>query len=347
MAKKTKKSHFRGKVAEDARRHRQAGSSYGYLNLPKGVRVFNPKPESRVKLDFLPYVVEDERHPDRNDEKKIAQPGDLWYKRLIRIHRGLGTDNREVVICPTSVGKKCPICEYRAKLLREGADKDETDALKFSERYLYVVVPLDSKDHDADIHIFDISRYLFQKLLEQELNEDEDYEIFPDPDEGLTLKIRFESRTIGNSQPFAEASRIDFYERDHVYTEDVLNDVPCLDTIFDVKSYKELQSMFFELEDETIEEEEEIEAPTTRRRKYAKKEELEEREEEAEYEAEEAPPKKAVSRRTTKKSVTKTEDKCPYGHRFGIDTDEYDDCAVCDLWDPCMDKKEELEAKEE
>jgi hypothetical protein len=30
---------------------------------------------------------------------------------------------------------------------------------------------------------------------------------------------------------------------------------------------------------------------------------------------------------------------CPYGHKFGIDTDEFDDCADCEGWDDCIDTK--------
>ena len=41
---------------------------------------------------------------------------------------------------------------------------------------------------------------------------------------------------------------------------------------------------------------------------------------------------------TEKKSKTT---KCPHGYKFGVDTDENDECDDCPLWDACIDKKEE------
>ena len=34
--------------------------------------------------------------------------------------------------------------------------------------------------------------------------------------------------------------------------------------------------------------------------------------------------------------------KCPHGHKFGIGTDEYDDCDECQLWDTCSDLKDNI-----
>ena len=31
--------------------------------------------------------------------------------------------------------------------------------------------------------------------------------------------------------------------------------------------------------------------------------------------------------------------KCPFGHKFGEDTDEFDDCDDCDVWDKCINGK--------
>ena len=116
-----KKSKFRGKVGADAKKQQKSGSSYGYLNLPKGISVFSPKPDTRVKLDFLPYEVTDKLHPDRDVDKDIAMVGDLWYKRPFKIHRSIGSEN-DKVICLTSVKKKCPICEYVEAQLKAGVE---------------------------------------------------------------------------------------------------------------------------------------------------------------------------------------------------------------------------------
>jgi hypothetical protein len=34
---------------------------------------------------------------------------------------------------------------------------------------------------------------------------------------------------------------------------------------------------------------------------------------------------------------------CPHDHKFGIDTDKYDDCKECNIWNYCVGKKEKIE----
>jgi len=260
------------KIAKNTQKQKNAAASYGYLNLPKDVKVFSPEAEGRIKLDFLPYEVSDPHHMDRDPETEIAMPGTLWYKHPYKAHRSIGVE-QDTVVCLTSVGKKCPICEYRAKLLKEGAEREVTDALKPSLRNLYVVVPLNSKKHEVEIHIFDISQAMFQKQLNGELDEREENRRFPDLEEGKTLDVRFESQTFSGSKPFPKANRIDFDDRKETYDESILEQVPDLDKVLIVLSYEELSKKFFELEDEDDDvperkhEAEEKEERSTERRK--------------------------------------------------------------------------------
>jgi len=312
MSKK-RKSNFRGKTTKDAQRQKRAASSYGYLNLPKGINIYSPDPGSRVRLDILPYMVENEKHPDRDDEGEIATTGSLWYKLPFKTHRQVGVDN-DVVVCPTSIGQKCPICEYRSKRMKEGADKDETDAMKSSLRNLYVVIPIRSKKYESEPHIWDISQWLFQNLLNEELEEDPDNGGFPD------------------------------LEGEEQYTEEILEDVINLDEILVVLTYDELKNKLFyeteEEEDEDVddyqEEEEEEEEPKKRTRKSTRKSKPKEEDEEEEEEEKE---EKKPARRSHKGSSKKN--KCPNEHKFGVDWDEYDDCADCDLYDECSEAADE------
>ena len=258
-----KKSSFRDKVRSNSDSQRSGKSSYGYLKLPKGVKVFTPTPGERHKFDILPYRVTDKTHPDRNDEKDVAMVGDLWYKRPFKVHKNIGV-SQDAVVCPTSFGKPCPICEYRAKRTKEGADKDELDTMKPSLRNLYCVIPIGEKKMEEVPHIWDMSQYLFQELLNEELDENDENAIFPDLEEGLTLKVRFDSKTFGKSKPYAEASRIDFLERDSAYDESILENIPNLDEVLNLLSYKQIEAKFFEMEDvvdETDNDDEEEETP--------------------------------------------------------------------------------------
>lgn len=347
-----KKSNFLGKTTKDAQRQQKAATSYGYILLPKGVNVWSAKPGSKnVLLDFLPYEVTDPKHPDRDPENDIAIPGTLWYKRPYRTHRNVGADN-DTVVCPTSIKKPCPICEYRAKLTREGtASKEDIKALNASLRNLYVVVPLNDKEAEQVPHIFDISQFLFQELLNEELEENPDNGIFPDIEEGKSLKIRFDATTIAGSKPFATADRIDFVEREEQWDESILKDVPNLDEVLKILSYEELKAKFFEIENEEdagdiTDAKEEEEKPNRRKRII---------EEEEEEETKEEKPKRSLQRShsveeeekptRSRKEENETKNKCPFGHKFGVDTDEYKDCEKCDVWDDCGDEKDKTKKR--
>lgn len=374
-----RKSSFRGKVASNARRQKSAGASYGYLNLPKGVSVYTAEPGGKARFDIMPYKVTDGKHPDRDDELGIAMQGELWYKRPFRTHRNIGASD-DTVVCLTSVGKRCPICEYRALQIKDGADKDITDALKPSLRNLYVIIPKDDKKREEIPHIWDISQYLFQNLLTDELEENEDYEVFPDLEEGLTLRVRFDSTTIGSGKPFAEANRIDFEERKKAYKEDILEDIPNLDDILVIMSAEALERKFFEMEDAS-DTPEEVDKPSKQRpgkeRDEDEGDELPAARKRPQRSAPESTPEPPpasdtkkkpdknacvscegtgkdskgrtcrICRGTGQKPASKEsadeKNKCPHGHKFGVDAEEYDACFDCEMWDACMDEKEKNE----
>ena len=391
MAKK-KKSSFKGKVGRNVDKQESAASSYGYLNLPQGVSMFKEEGDTRSNLDILPYIVSDERHMDRDEELDIAVPGGLWYKKPYKVHRNIGPGN-DSVVCPTTWGKKCPICEYRQKLFKEGAEQDVTKALKASLRNLYVVIPIGHKKLEEKPHIWDISQYLFQNLLNKELNEDEEYETFPDLEEGWTLKVRFDSVSLGSNK-FAETSRIDFKERDEAYEEDILEDIPDLDKVLQVHSYAELEKMLFQYEDpdeddgeeketrkyKDADDEDEKPRRSSRKKKDADPEDEEDekptrrstrkkKDEEEEPEEDEKPRRSSRKKkeedtghshdddadpdedededekptRSTRSSRGSSKNKCPEGYKFGVDTEDYDECDECELWEACIKAKEKNE----
>lgn len=366
MAKSKRKSSFAGKTTSNAKKQQNQGSNYGYLKIPKGVNLFKEEP-GRTTLDIIPYEVSIPNHPDLDEQDQIALMGDLWYKLPFKVHRNIGASN-ETVVCPKSFGKKCPICEYREKRFKEGAEKEETDALRASMRNLYAVIVINSKG-ERKVQVWDISQFLFQNLLNAELEEDEDFGIFPDLEDGLSLKIRFEEKQLGKNK-FSEATRIDFIDREDQYGEEILEKVPNLDEMLTIHSYEKLEKMFLELEDEVDDEEEEKpvrkrkpapvededdepkptrkskpqedpyddEVPPARKRKPAPVEEEDDepkpvRKRKPEPEEEEEAPK-------PKRGKKEADDKCPYGHKYGVDTDEHDDCETCELWDSCIEAKE-------
>ena len=365
MKKNKKKSRFRGAVSRNVERQARGVSQYGYLRLPKGVNIFKEEPRTRVELDIIPYVVTCDNHPDRDEEYGIAIKGELWYKRPYWLHRGIGPDNQSIV-CPSSVGKPCPICEYRAQLLKEGAkwDDDTVKALKPSMRNLYVVIPKNNKNYPEEPHIWDISQFLFQDKLNEEIQENEEYETFPDLEEGYTLRIRFAEGTFGSNK-FAEVSRIDFIERKKSYDESILDKIPSLDDILEIPPYHTIESMFFgNMSPDEVEEDEDIDDDMEEEEDEDEddddedidddddddedidddnEEDDEEDEDEEEEEHNEKKSKKSPLKRQqphSKVTKGKGKNKCPYGHEFGVDNDSYDDCDNCEVWEKCLEASE-------
>lgn len=81
------------------------------------------------------------------------------------------------------------------------------------------------------------------------------------------------------------------------------------------------------------EDDEEEDEPAPKPAKKAKAPAVEE-DEDDESEEDEAPAKPA------KKADCKGDcGKCPFGHKFGVDTDNFDDCDDCDVWDKCINGK--------
>jgi len=395
MVQKTKKkqSSFRGKVASNAQRTSKQGNSFGYLRLPKELQYLNPDPDGTIKLDFIPYLVTDTKHPDR-DTEGTATKGSIWWRRPFMVHRNVGIEP-ETVICLKSFGQKCPICEFRAKRKADGASNEELKAYNSSNRNLYLVIPKNSKKFEETLHIFDISDFCFQDLLTKELKEDPDKEIFPDLEEGFTLKVRFEPGTLATKNPYPQANRIDFIERDEQYDPDYINDVPSLDDMLIQIPYSELKAKFLEgtegatedndeveeieveeeerprkktsipkykvvEEEEDEEEEEEEEEEEMPVRKGKRKPVIEEDEDEEEEEEEETPVRKIKKpikkvieedededeedvlpkKKVISSSKSKTKKTCPHGLRFGIDTEQYDVCDTCDIWNECVAEHE-------
>ena len=98
----------------------------------------------------------------------------------------------------------------------------------------------------------------------------------------------------------------------------------------DEKPAKSKSSKKSEPEDEDDDDEEdEKPAPKKSSKKVADDDEDDEQEDEDDEEDE----KPAKSK---KKDCKGDYGKCPFGHKFGVDTDEFDDCDNCDVWDKCI-----------
>ena len=363
---KRSNSSFRDKITRNIKRQKESKSGFGYLNLPKDVKMLILEENTReIELDFLPYIVTDPNHPDRDEQFGDAMPGTEWYRRPFKVHR---TDN-DTFICLRSIGKKCPICEYREKLKREGADKEDIRVLYPKRRSLYVVVPIGMKKYDEIPTVWDMSDYLFQDVLNDELEIDEENRAFPDLQYGKTLILRLRWKELGKNN-YPEVGSIRFSDRDP-YPEKVMKEVPELDKLLKILTYEELEQKFFtgEIEpdagkleevDEYVEkrrikraaEEDDEEDERTERRSIRGKKRMEEEEVESKTEDDEQEERRVERRgRVKKESVRREPDAsnrrrksekeavaCPSGFKFGEDFEKYEECEDCAVWNECYDE---------
>src|SRR5512139_3037857 len=109
-----RKSTFKGKVVSSDQKQRSSKKT-PHLIIPKGIKLFKlPEGVRSFSVDFLPYIVSNEKHPERDDKYGVAIPGSPWYRLPYKVHTKVGVEN-ESIVCPRPFGKKCPICEYQLK----------------------------------------------------------------------------------------------------------------------------------------------------------------------------------------------------------------------------------------
>lgn len=264
-------------VSKGAQDRLNGESKTPHLDLPDGISMWKlpTKTNAKVTIDILPYPVTNKHHPD---SVKIQEG--YWYRSAFYVHTNVGPNN-EFVICPTTFGKPCPICEH-FNVLNNTDGLDWTDDIKpFQKkpRSLFAVSVLDQKDlNPDDIFLWDVSDHVFHNYLDNELAVDEQRAMFASPDaDGLSIQIRVKEKVFGKSS-FGEPSRIDFIARDEAIPDEMLDDVPELDDLFVVKDYDYLASLIGadvdepELEERpsrrsrrTVEVDEEEEPPVTNR----------------------------------------------------------------------------------
>ena len=228
-------SGMRKKAKKKAEKDQNRGGNFK-LDTPEGTQMFAPKSKEPYHLDILPYEVTVDTHPE-------VEKGELWYQRTYWTHFGLGEDGKKSAICPKTIGKPCPVCEYYKELVNsdDEDDREEAGNIKPKERELFNVIDLDNQD--AGVQIFEYSYHLFGKALSEEINEGSEEEAgFAELEGGKTLKVSFRKNSIGSGPPFFEVRKITFQDRED-YDEDWLEEVYDLDQLLIINSYKEMEAL--------------------------------------------------------------------------------------------------------
>lgn len=366
-AGKKQRASIRDKARQAAEsKERSSGGLDTLKDLPDKIEFFKPKMGKGTKgenfFSIIPYEVSIDNHP-----YQVA--GELWHECTYWRHTvGEGQD-RKSFICLASTAqspeKKCPICEYRAALIKSGNDPDLADQLKPKQRQLFNV--LDHDDEDKGIQIFEMSPHMFGFMLDdEEVVQSErnfDGKFYADVQDGLSIIARFDQGTFAGNK-FPEIARIDFEEREDL-PDELIDEAVDFDACLRILTYDELYKKFHGFIG--AEEEEEDEQPKTRRPSRNQKEEEDEPEEkpkrgrrtsrDKEEEEQEPEPEEKPKRGRRKPEPEPEPDEeeeeqgpeddndCPHGLIFGMDCDTDELCDTCDVWEDCKDRQEEMEAE--
>ena len=147
------------------------------------------------------------------------------------------------------------------------------------------------------------------------------------------MEIKFRaSKVTKNGMEFTEFKSFGFEDRDNPLDEKLLEDAISFDELLVVPTYEEAEKILY-----GDDEEDEDDEPKSKKSKKSKSRDDEDNEEDEDDEDDEPAPKKS-----SKKSKSNDEDdedakcggnceKCPHGHKFGTDCDDFDECDDCDL----------------
>jgi len=378
------------KKARDRNKNAGSGGGVSTVNLPSGVDFFKLR-EDRNLLEVIPFT------STRSHilEKPEVEKGEIWWRLRYKIHRNVGPNN-ETVVCPTTFGKPCPICEERGQLFDEKR-KDEAKKLFPSWRSLMI---LRSRDEKEAVSVLDISEFAYLDQLKGDMRDAEDdgledVDTFYWPSgPGYNLQCRFEETSFGEGRSYLKCTRVDLKPRKALDDKiiKIAEAVELQETLV-LLSYEVIRAKFLGMD--PPDEEEEREKPRRERREAPDKEpdpepekdeggdDLDDLDEDAlldkidemgievspkklrkmdendlrelirsnagvgkdeepepEPEKEEKKPPKKDPPKPKKEGKKEAKGKCPHGHKYGVDTDEKDDCSECDVWGDCIDEKE-------
>lgn len=215
------------------------------VKLPDGVKYFAVKKEGVARLEVIPYTVPE------GANNPYAETGDLHFERTYWAHRGIGPEGGSYICSAKTASKKCPICEHRAQLAKDpDADEDLVKDLAPRERQLWNI--FDHDNADDGVQVWDVSYHLFGKMLDARIknaDEDDGYEYFADPEDGMTLKVGFAEKSFAGNT-FYETATIDFKKRSQELDADIIKKANVLDSLLVLKDYDELKKIYLQTDDD-------------------------------------------------------------------------------------------------
>lgn len=242
----------------------QARTDSTAVAVPKGTNIFKPDKQGTFRIEILPYDVK--KGKDKPGGNPNAASGAYYWERTYYVHQGIGAEKKPYICLAKTMKKPCPICEFRNGLGSWNDMDDDTKevakSLNPKQRQLFNVWV--HGQEDKGVQLWDVSYFLFGDALNNKIaaadpEDKEKYANFPDPEDGLTVKVGGIIDTMGKNK-FWRASDIEFKDRKEAITDEMLEAVIDLDELIKPATYKELKALI--TQGESSDEDDDDEADT-------------------------------------------------------------------------------------
>lgn len=271
------------------------------------------------KIDILPFKVKSKNHP--LVKRGVLEIGDDDYVLDVWIHKNIGPSESDIVCLKKNYGKPCPCCD-QAEEYREEGKKEEFDAYKAKRRVIYNIRDLMAEDPN-EVLVLDQSHFKFEKeLIESARYNSEGKSIIPfaDLEKGKMIKFRgASSKYMGKTTE--EPKDFQFLDREKPVKKAAANAIS-----FDELMILHTPSEIMEIMNGSDDDEDGAPAKPSRDEDKDDTPPARTRSKKGDDDEDDDPPATAKSDDDEPPVKDKEENPCPFGHRFGKDNDEFDEC---------------------
>lgn len=223
------------------------GGNFGpsVIKFPQGTKSFKFDPaKANVEQYFniLPWAIETDKHP--RVAKGEAKIGDNDFMLDIHTHYVDGVLKGSCICMAQTYGQECPF-EKETEGQNLGAAKRRT---------IFWVQACDRNGKptgDGAPMILNVSHFAFTKLLLEEADiQGRDRGLngsipFANPDRGYVVGFRYSMEASGGTSKYAQAKRIDFYERRDPIPDALLATLPALDSLIEIPTRESIHDALY------------------------------------------------------------------------------------------------------
>jgi hypothetical protein len=181
----------------------------------------------------------------------LEAPDRTFFHYYHHMWKSVVSNNMISFLCPTTYGDKCPIEEYRSRVYRtkNETEIEKTRPIKRNESWLanvFVIKDPTNPENEGKVKILRYGRQLNKIITDAITGDDSDEygsRVFDLSDKGCSFKIKVEQNSGGYpeyvSSKFMSPSKIDGLDN----LDDVYSSIKQLDSIFNHKTYDEIEEM--------------------------------------------------------------------------------------------------------